>query len=203
MKTIYLIYKGQGMDSGFGDYTSSWDNAPMDLEGEILWFNSEKTAESIVKKLNKASISEFHKAGLSTSYDGKFPVEYEVRSLTIPENAPKDLSSFEKILNQESPYLNFFSASDPEFEVEESVKSLYPHLHECKECMYFGFSDASFDKESDCCIYCKESIEYFNNNSEDKDAIYITCPECLGSGDDDEYDAVCVLCNGGGIVKDD
>ena len=131
----------------------------MKLEGQILWFNSKDVATSFVERLNKQASEEFYHAGFGDSYDGNFPVEYKAREVVIPENAPSDLLSFEKIINQEFKSWNWFVNVDMMYDVEESVKKHYPHLHECKSCTQFGFEDLYFIKSEGICVYCKDDIE--------------------------------------------
>ena len=62
-KTLYLIYRGKGMDSGFGDYCSNWENSPVRLGVDILFFLEERDAKAFVEELNKESKNKFYSEG--------------------------------------------------------------------------------------------------------------------------------------------
>ena len=144
MKIIYVIYRGQGMDSGFGDYCSSWESTPMKLNGEILWFNSKEVAEKIAKDLTENSANKFYGAGKSSSYDGYFPVECECREVVVPENSPSDLSSFQSLVDQEQSGWNWNTASGYDTSEEDGEYELIP----CPTCLGDGWEDK--DLETDC-----------------------------------------------------
>lgn len=97
-KTIYLIYAGTGRDGGFGDYSGAdWSSAPIKLDGETVWFENPDEAEALVQKLNVASSDTFSTEAKHEVYFGMFPLEYEVRKIVVPSNAPSTVSSFQKI----------------------------------------------------------------------------------------------------------
>ena len=164
MKKIYVIYRGQGDDGGFGDYVPCWENTPLTLRGETLWFNHKETAERVTKDLNELSQKEFYKSGLGDSYDGKFPIEYESRALIIPDNSPRDYESFQEILNQEFDSWNWFTANCETREVDEGVIKAHPNLLSCKECGNFGYSKLQIDRTTGICLYCETDEEYYQND---------------------------------------
>lgn len=159
MKTIYVIYRGQGMDSGFSNYCSSWEGTPMKLNGETLWFDSKEVAEKIAEDLKEKSADKFYSAGLSDSYDGNFPIEYQCREVVVPENSPSDLNSFQALVNQEYGKWNWFSLNGVANEVNPEVKELHPDLYECRECKDFGYTK-EYINPTGVCVYCELEDDY-------------------------------------------
>ena len=159
MKTIYVIYRGQGMDPGFGDYCSNWESTPLKLNGETLWFSSKEVAEKITKDLKEKSADKFYSAGLSDSYDGNFPIEYQCREVVVPENSPSDLNSFQSLVDQEQSGWDWFSLNGTSYEVDPEVKESHPHLHECQQCKSFGYTRDEINFIG-ICVYCEQETDY-------------------------------------------
>lgn len=159
MKTIYVIYRGQGDDSGFGDYCSNWEDTPMTLNGDILWFNDREIAYRIAKELTDKSADKFYGAGRSDSYDGRFPIEYESREVVIPENAPSDLNYFQELVNQEQDDWDWFSLNGAAQDVSDEVKDLHPNLYECQQCKAFGYKRDEINFLG-VCVYCELETAY-------------------------------------------
>lgn len=81
----YVIYAGVGRDGGFGDYAGAWwEEEPVSVDGQTIWFQTSEQAESAVEYLNTRSWEEFSSAGNGESYSGEFPIEYEWRKIVVP-----------------------------------------------------------------------------------------------------------------------
>lgn len=119
-KTIYLIYAGTGRDGGFGDYSGAdWSSAPIQLDGETVWFENPAEAEALVQKLNVASSDTFSTEAKHEVYFGMFPLEYEVRKIIIPSNESFTADNFQKIFESQQERW-----SDPELDSDDDYAEL-------------------------------------------------------------------------------
>ena len=119
-KAIYLIYAGTGKDGGFGDYAGvSWSSAPVKVDGETVWFDDVELAVALVKSMNEASSNVFYSEAKYEKYDGMFPLEYEVRKIVIPSNAPSSVENFQKIFESEKGRWD-----DPELDSDDDLIEL-------------------------------------------------------------------------------
>lgn len=83
--TFYMLYAGVGRDGGFGDYAGAyWDEEPVKINDEIIWFQTEDDAQKVVDDLNEKSWRKFSEAGHGEPYTGEFPIEYEWRKIVVP-----------------------------------------------------------------------------------------------------------------------
>ena len=95
---IFLIKYGQGLDGGFGDYCPpDWACAQSvnDADGNPLWFDNAEDAEAFARRCSKYAEEKFYEVGTHDMYDGKYPVEYEVFSFSIPTTAAVEDSDAE------------------------------------------------------------------------------------------------------------
>lgn len=89
MTEYFVLHAGRGTDGGFGDYSPPyWSEDPVEDRGRVVWFITREEADEAVGKLNAAASEAFYSTGTHSSYDGMFPVEYEVRRITVPEHEP-------------------------------------------------------------------------------------------------------------------
>lgn len=102
-RTMYILYSGYGIDSGFGDYAGvHWNTNPVKVNEKTVWFDNSETADLVVKELNKQSSEKFYSTGFHSSYDGNFPMEYKAQEITIPENHSFDTDIITAIAVQDS-----------------------------------------------------------------------------------------------------
>ena len=81
----YVIYAGVGRDGGFGDYAGAyWEEDPVEIDGKVIWFQSQDEAQKVMDDLNEKSWQKFSEAGHGESYSGEFPIEYEWRKIVVP-----------------------------------------------------------------------------------------------------------------------
>lgn len=119
-KTIYLIYAGTGKDGGFGDYAgASWSTAPVKVGSETVWFEDVETADALVLELNESSSNIFYAEAKYEKYDGMFPLEYEVRKIVVPSNAPSTVENFRNIFESEMDRWD-----DPELDSDDDLAEL-------------------------------------------------------------------------------
>ena len=89
MAEYFVLHVGRGTDGGFGDYSPPyWSEDPVSVDGRVIWFRTRNEADRSAAELNRASREAFWDAGHGGSYSGDFPVEYEVRRITVPESLP-------------------------------------------------------------------------------------------------------------------
>lgn len=85
-KPIWLIYKGAGIDSGFGDYSEPvWDEEPVrKKDGSLLWFDDKQDAEYAANLLSNREIDSFYAQEDHGTYEGVFPTEFRAFKSYIP-----------------------------------------------------------------------------------------------------------------------
>lgn len=82
-----MLHVGRGTDGGFGDYSPPyWSEDPVAVDGRVIWFGTRGEADDAAAELNEESQTLFYSVGEHDTYDGYFPVEYEVRKIVVPES---------------------------------------------------------------------------------------------------------------------